>query len=308
MKVKDIHFRGKDVDGGGEIGIEIEMEGENIPNYERVLMGTQNVWKGERDGSLRGQSVEFVLRRPVPRKDVNTALRIAKEYLEEKCNAIMKPSSRTGVHVHINVRDLTLNQVFVFMITWFLVEEAMVAYCGETREGNLFCLRLKDAEALLDYAELAIRHEDLSILHTDEIRYSAMNTKSLLEYGSLEFRCLETPENILDIALWVELLLKIKDYSLKIKDPEVILQDISINGGEKFAKEIFGELLPLLPVKDWTELLYDSLRKIQPLVYARNWEEEAAPIQIELQDLPKNIIEAKKQKLFSARQIIDYGL
>lgn len=54
----------------GDVGVEIEMEGYNIPH--RDLM--PYIWKREVDHSLRGESAEFVMRQPVKLKDLRGVL------------------------------------------------------------------------------------------------------------------------------------------------------------------------------------------------------------------------------------------
>ncbi len=51
------------------IGIEIEVEGESLPHVDT------EVWKSEQDNSLRGESYEYVLRRPVPFEETQSVLR-----------------------------------------------------------------------------------------------------------------------------------------------------------------------------------------------------------------------------------------
>ena len=60
----------------GEVGIEIEMEGKNI--HHGPIAG----WNMHEDGSLRGDSIEFVLKKPQTRKNVNKKLEALSEYLK----------------------------------------------------------------------------------------------------------------------------------------------------------------------------------------------------------------------------------
>lgn len=306
MQLKDRYFGGRDVDG--EVGIEIELEGRNlVPQFE-ISRATENVWSGYHDGSLRGrENIEVVLSKPIPRDEVNHALKSAQKMFDDY-GSTLEPSVRTGVHVHINVRHMTTEQVFIMMLMWFLFEKPLVRYCGEERVGNLFCLRGGDAEAYFEKLERAVREDDIEVLYTDELRYSAMNPKALREYGSLEFRCLKTPDNLIQIGEWVELLLKLKDYSLTVEDPRKLLEDISIKGGNIIAEECFGPYRKLLPAEEWTRELYDGLRLAQPIVFARDWNNPEMDAILIKTELPVDKAAAKAAGILSAREVIDLEL
>ena len=305
MLVKERYFEGR-AQPRGEIGIEIEMEGNGIAGGF-VGNPTGNLWTHAHDGSLRGESIEMVLKQPIDRESVAPALRDLDSTLK-KNNAIIIPSVRTGVHIHVNVQGLTMEQTFIFQLMWLLTENAMVGYCGEDRTGNLFCLRSTDAEVMLDKLHQAVLNNEFKTLYTDELRYSAMNPKALCEYGSLEFRCLKTPDRMVDIATWVSLLLKLKDYSVKLDNPVKLMGRISLEGADVIAQEIFGELIIKFGVIDWTEVLYDGLRRIQPIVYCRDWEIEAEADSLEIQvELPQSWEQAKLKNALTAREVVDYN-
>jgi len=302
MLVKDRYFKGRN-QPKGEIGIEIEIEGRRLHTA-----GIPDIWSVTHDGSLRGEeNLELVLKQPIPRGMVAKALNEIDAHFDEN-NAIIIPSVRTGVHIHVNVQELTMEQAFIFQLMWLLFETPMVSYCGEDRTGNLFCLRSSDAETIIDKLHEAVRKNDFKTLYTDELRYGAMNPKALCEYGSLEFRCLKTPNRAIEIHQWVQLLLKLKDYALHLKNPQELISRISLEGADAIADEVFGELLPILVVEDWTEVLYDSLRRIQPIVFARDWEASAELDGILFKaELPQDVHEAKRKGALTAREVVDYA-
>lgn len=305
MQVKDKYFNGHNV--AGEVGIEIEMEGKNFPDMYLLVDATNGLWCGHHDGSLRGASLEIVLAKPVPRDKVLKALTKAADTFKE-AGTKLKPSVRTGVHVHINVRDMTEEQVFKFMFCWFLFESVLVRYCGEDRVGNLFCLRGTEAETYMEYLEKSVQDGDLNVLYTDELRYSAMNPKALCEYGSLEFRCLKTPEDILDVAEWASILLAVKDFSLTIDDPVEMLDMISREGGDAIAKECFGDLVHALPAEDWTMEMFEGLRLIQPIIHARRWNDPEYEDVVFATELPLSLKEAKNRGALTALEVVEYNL
>lgn len=307
MQLKDLYFGGRNVEG--EVGIEIEVEGKMPDMYELMELReeVEHFWMNEHDGSLRGSSTEFVLKQPILRRQVNTALGVLAVGWDELGGEIV-PSVRTGVHVHVNVRDLTMKQTFIFMILFILFEDVLVRYCGEDRTGNLFCRRSSDAESYIDALMAAIYNNSIDGLYTDDLRYAAMNPKALREYGSLEFRCLKTPENIMDIELWVNMLLSLKDAAQRIDDPVQLIENISVEGGDTLAKKVFGDFRHFLPVTDWTLEIFKTLRLVQPAVYARDWTKpDPNPVILET-ELPQDAHEAwDRGGILTPREVVEYG-
>ena len=94
----------------GEIGVEIEAE------FEHPLMAAvPNPWRVDLDGSLRGYAYEFVLKNPVSRGTINSALNKLEGCLSD--HKILH-SIRAGIHIHLNVQDLTIKQVLNFMMCY----------------------------------------------------------------------------------------------------------------------------------------------------------------------------------------------
>ncbi len=283
--ISDIFFGSKGI--RGEIGIEVEIEGHNLPtdNFQK--------WRVEDDGSLRGAMArEYVLNRPCKRDESLGMLSNLANRLHENDSEIV-PSYRTGVHVHVNVRKMTFNQVFCYIFTYLMLEDVLMAYCGTSRVGNLFCLRVRDAEESFKYIGQAIEQNDLGILHTDRLRYSSLNLKAIKSYGSLEFRGMSFTGDFQSIQTWIELLLCVKDYSLTMSNPKELIEILSKKGGQVFAEEVFGDLIQILPKVDWNKKLLSSVRLIQRLVYLSDWEEEKEKVYITVKSGLKPI---KKQK------------
>ena len=220
---------------------------------------------------------EFVLIRPCKREDTLARLSSLSADLEEHGSKI-NPSYRTGVHIHTNVRDMTFNQVFTYIFSYYMFEDALMEFAGADRVGNLFCLRARDAEGIGRTLEKAIKTHKLLALYTDNIRYSSMNLKALKQYGSIEFRGLPFNGDFQQIESWIQLLLAVKDFSLTVENPKELVALLSKKGGATLAKEVFGDLFPLLPKVDWDVLLLNSVRLVQRLVYLIDWEDNDANI------------------------------
>src|SRR5690606_7279420 len=88
----------------GMFGIEIEVEGARFPIVP--------AWEKKTDGSLRGESAEYVLSHPLDKEPAVEALNaLAKAFAENK--TVRNYSYRTSVHVHVNVQNFKRNRLNV---------------------------------------------------------------------------------------------------------------------------------------------------------------------------------------------------
>lgn len=245
----------------GEVGIEIEVEGDRLVGLDN------NFWRTEHDGSLRGESAEFVLKKPVSRDKVVEALTSLSEHLNQhECN--VHDSPRAGTHIHINIQQLEVDELMSFLALYMCFEEVLVKWCGAERYGNLFCLTVSQAEGVLDRAIRAARSGRLEHLHTDHLRYSSCNLKAVGQYGSLEFRSMRGTVVIEDIKTWVDMLLALKDYAIG-KHPGEILANYSEMGAQDFFNVVLGNYREVLQPD--TRDIVVGMRNAQELAFCKNW-------------------------------------
>ncbi|QHJ80962.1 MAG: hypothetical protein [Caudoviricetes sp.] len=246
-------------------GIEIETEGSSLP------MINTPVWKSEADNSLRGESFEYVLRKPIRFGEEDKALAEIKEHWEGN-GAKIKDSPNAGVHVHINCSDLTVTQLFNYISLYLVVEELLIAKCGDDRVGNLFCLRASDADYLIEMLAESVRSQDLRMLHTDDLRYASVNVKALGDYGSLEFRAWRADGDLEAIAWWCRLLQYLKGLARKIDNPSQIVGDVSALGSYGFYSHVLG---PFAKDVEWDDkfepAISDSVRRVQQYAFLGDW-------------------------------------
>lgn len=222
----------------GDLGVEVEVEGDNLPQLNKY-------WRTEQDGSLRGESREYVLAKPMKAEGVAEALQyLDKAYID--AGTTVYDSVRAGVHVHVNVQDLTVVELFNFIVAYIVLEDLLTKYCGEFREGNLFCLRVKDADYLLYTLEQVAKNKRYVLLHTDILRYAAMNVKSLHTYGSLEFRAMRGTRDLDVINNWANILLGLRESAREFENPAELMGWIDENGTESFLERFLGDFLPEL--------------------------------------------------------------
>lgn len=250
----------------GEVGIEVEVEGHRLPPF----IGPE--WIATEDGSLRGESREYIFRVPQPRSSVEELMHQLHSKLTNN-RTLVYTSERTSVHVHVNAQDMTVVQAFNYILLYLIYENALVHYCGEAREGNHFCLRADDADYLIDFIERVVESGNFAELNTNMVRYASINLSALSKFGSLEFRAMRGTIDPDIICKWTNLLLRLKDAALRFKTPLDIVYEMSGTGLNEFTESIFGEHVHVVTdFQDWDRDVWKKLRKLQSIAYSGDWD------------------------------------
>lgn len=271
-RIKEIFGIPKELHCKGDLGIEVEIEGANLP---RAVKG----WVRTQDGSLKGESAEYVLQKPLNKKEAFEALDLlAKAYQE---SGTRSPGSiRESVHIHVNVQDFTIHQLYNFITCYLILEEILISYCGQHREGNLFCLRASDAKFLLVALKALTRARNFRGFATDDLRYASMNLAAIPKYGSLEFRSMRGTTNFEEIKTWINLLLQVKEYALRFETPVHIIQTFSEAEYGRFVEGALGEYYHLFAkLPGLSEMAKRGMRNAQSIAYAVDWDTYARSFQ-----------------------------
>lgn len=254
----------------GDVGIEIEVEGKNLPHVVKY-------WRNEKDGSLRGEeNMEYVLSKPSTMKEAALALKyLGVQYRQHE--SVIDDTVRAGVHVHINVQHLNMLELYSFMSIYLVLEEMLVKFCGEFREGNLFCLRAMDAEFLLHRLQEAARTRRFRPLVDDNLRYASMNVKALGTYGSLEFRAMRGTSDLDLIYQWADMLYHLREAACTFKDPQEVISFFSQEQCEGFVNRCLGDYALVVKSQEgWKESLFRGMRNAQAIAFAVDWQKFAS--------------------------------
>lgn len=252
----------------GDIGIEIEMEADNIPRAETV----SKHWRLEHDPSLRGESGEFVLKKPLTTKQLDGAFAELSAAMASN-NTRVRPTYRAGVHVHINVQDLTPKQLVTYIATYLMLEEVLITFCDPSRAGNHFCLRMSDASYSLDVITSMIMSSQLNLLNTEDLRYASINVTSLFKYGSVEFRALESTTDFNRIKTWASILYTLKEFAKTVNNPTDLLGRASEQGFVPFAEQLLAPYIDHFRYVLTEDRIRIGVRNIQYAIYSRRWDE-----------------------------------
>lgn len=257
---------------GMVFGLEFEIEGNGLP---RDIDG----WVRKDDPSLRGESAEYVTR--VPKPLAATLLSIDK-FAAAFEGVELTLSERTSVHVHVNVGELTTTQVFNIVTLYMLFENYLVGFCGKHREGNLFCLRIGDADGVVDSWLTALEKGFVGRIGADLHRYCAVNLAAIPLFGSIEYRSMRGTIDPVVVKTWVGLLASLHRAALRYESPVYILRKLSMEGAAAIAADTFDNVDVLKFEEGWERDVLYHARGLQELAMLPDWkriEEELAPKQ-----------------------------
>jgi hypothetical protein len=274
----------------GDVGIEIEVEGKSLPRPAKY-------WRCEYDGSLRGEeSMEYVLKEPLSLDEAGVALAHLRDCYNQS-KSVIDDSVRAGVHVHVNVQQLNIVELYNFITLYLVLEEILVKFCGETREGNLFCLRSGDAEYLLSRLVQAVRGRRFRILVDDNLRYSSMNVKALGTYGSLEFRAMRGTEDLGLIHKWAETLVGLREVAKTFTDPMDVITGFSAGDAGHFLHKCLGANADLFKYDGYEAVLVRGMRRAQEVAFCCNWQDFLEPEKVERPGLRVNEVYDELEEL-----------
>lgn len=257
------------------VGVEVELEkiqGKEIDDVSRF-------WKWDRDGSLREGGVEFVLRQPLLGKDLEDAI-------SSLSNALKKidydASFRTSLHVHVDARSMTHQQISNFIIIYCIFERVLFKYSGG-REYSEYCVPNYMSEDqkkhLASFSTILGSLEKIHRSANRAERYAGLNIASLTRFGSLEVRSHRGTGDGEEIRNWVNILLEMKKFSDQTKQGIVeIFTNMSKEGMDYIVSEVFSDTSrKLLEYDGWKNDLKLGLRTAQEVYYGNRLEQVKIP-------------------------------
>jgi hypothetical protein len=242
---------GKKLYKGEYVGIELEYE-----ECKGSVSSISPAWYTDIDHSLRTGGIEFITQ-PIQRHHVHD---IVESMVMAAKGVKAKVTPRCGLHVHVNVTDLTWNELYRFTTLYTLLEPHLFNEWAPGREISHFCVptwtntaltefmyvdgqKLRNgiqipgttgspswakAAAYLSKGNSMGRRAELSILSTP--KYAALNMAALKKFGTLEFRQAPSSLSVKFIEDWTNLLLDIREAALEYNDATEIVKDYDRRG------------------------------------------------------------------------------
>lgn len=255
------------------VGVELELEG--MSPYDACDLCPRDLglrWSWTDDGSLRGLSVEAVLSHPLGGADLHSAVAGITDYLKKDWGRVLSTNHRTSMHVHIDVRDITPEQLAKIVMVYAIFEKPLISYSGPGREHSNFCIPLYNAAQLCD-SVAALMEGTTRCIHAmieNQSKYSALNLLPIRTFGSIEFRSHRGTYNYDEILSWINILLSIKRWAVHdapgIEEFPAYFSGVGPTG---MCKEVFGRYAARLVCPDFDSMCYSGMRCAQDLLFHR---------------------------------------
>lgn len=249
----------------GDVGIEVEVEFQSgHPKLEESV----SCWRPIEDGSLK-YGMEYVTRNPIKVgpdkhgkiKDLTDALAKFKTNITNRCS----------VHVHRNVGALTPVEVWTIILAYWLLEAPLLAFCGDSRKANLFCLGVREAGGILErcYRDLENNNPFKTFQDESLCKYGGQNLSAIPRLGSLEYRGMRGTLDPDLIDLWSTTVFEIGERARKFKDPAELMDFYLDSEKDQFLQRLLPHefIEHLIKITDYQSLIKRNALILCELAY-----------------------------------------
>ena len=229
----------------GLVGLEIEVE--NVLSVDPNL--TLMFWNIKEDGSLRNNGREFVIKGAIPIGFVESALR----QLDRGLNPDRDFSIRTSVHVHQDVRGMTLEQLTSLILIYITVESILFKFAENNRKNSIYCVPITQTELLNSITQTIDMKHIVRNIDSFWLKYSALNLLPIKEWGSIEYRHMPGTLDIQKLLVWIDLISRIKIAAYKWTIEDLHNRIFALNTNSQyyhFLEDLFGSLVTYLDVNN----------------------------------------------------------
>lgn len=207
------------------VGLEFEVE--NFPAATNLPREVTDYWSIKEDHSLRNRGMELVFAEPLFGRDIILAV---EGFFNWQKGTKLQTSIRTGLHVHLDVREVPVQSVISFMMIYSALEPLIYKWVGNNREESNFCVPFyySDDAAQRAHQVLHALVEDMEEWTKKGVcnrqgkdfsqnfeRYAGLNLNALGRFGSIEFRQMPMVFNRQTVLDWINIIMAIKRAAVK---------------------------------------------------------------------------------------------
>lgn len=220
-------LRARNTMKGAYFGIELEIEGVSPDSTEDASMLQHS--RVIEDGSLRN-GIEIVTN-PLRFSEVQVFAGLYEQWAREASPVL---SERCSTHIHVNVQDLTYEQLRSFLWLSIAVEQVLLEYCSTMRRNNTYCYTTnKSVNTAAWYRELLYRSKDndnlSQFLQRGTPKYCAIGLFRFADYGTVEFRMFDGTVTANHIVTWCSMIDSLRDLAVQYTVEE--LRDRKLRDG-----------------------------------------------------------------------------
>jgi hypothetical protein len=225
----------------GRFGIEIEVEGKNLPNE-----GLPRYWNYHNEGSLRGGGAEYVSKGAFTLEQVPHRVSDLKDFMLAYGSRWTEGAYRASTHVHVNVSQEQYIDILGVFILNTIIEPVLFRLGAPERDGNLFCMPSYDCGDINEWFENTCKmfgHNQWNYFK-GRGKYAALNYDPLTKLGSIEWRIFPSTMEGERIHTWCTWLRNILDVVRKCEDKTFYaLLEEAQRSPIMFLQKIFGEIV-----------------------------------------------------------------
>jgi hypothetical protein len=297
------------VDGNTLLGCEIELE-----NFNTGKCKNPSTWKRVEDHSLKLNGMELVTI-PIKFKYFEVELDRALRGLYSD----IKMTSRCSIHIHLNIRDFTIDDIKKFLMLYMMYEKSLFNVSGK-RWNNHYCIPLySTTQVVRQFIQNGFAFS--TFLPVYWYKYMALNLCPIFggessKIGTAEFRHMVGTLDKETILNWCNLIiaLKIAAKKMKLEDVEKHLKTmLTTSGYAWFTKEVFGDFSTLITNQpSFVEDIESCITKTKYTFFGWINELPEAKKQFDIEDLYDDDIIIKEDELTSnlahfAKYIINHN-
>lgn len=228
-------------------GIEVEVE-----NLNETEIAIDQSWDMTNDGSLRNAGREFITSPSTPHQ-IEAAINSLYNALPSKAHF----SPRTSIHVHLNCRELTLEQIYNIVIVYQCFEDLLYEYAGKERKKSIFCVPIGNTQ----YYNYFRAHMLSGNLYKFWSKYTGLNLRPLYDYGTIEFRHLRGTKDRHVIFTWLHLLYRLYNYAISVPTLDLEAQINHVSNSDNysnFGSMVFGEWFSVLQTNNFEKKMQED--------------------------------------------------
>lgn len=243
------------------VGVEVELE------YCTDKSKIPSTWVKIVDSSLKIEGIEYVTR-PIQVKYLEVELiRLFKGIPHSK------PTTRCSIHVHLNVRDFTLEELEKFLILYLIFERSLYRVSGD-RWHNNFCVPLYNYPISVKEMLHSLSKGEF---YNSWFKYYGLNLSPIFggessKIGTIEFRHLIGTKDINHILLWVNLITSLKIAAKRMNIVQLKQRIIDMNNTSDYntlVEEVFRSHSTVIKeqptFKDDVEMCITQLKYCMPI-------------------------------------------
>jgi hypothetical protein len=221
----------------------VELEIENLDDERSLNSYAVPGISIKEDGSLRGYNAEFVTA-PVNRA---TLAQLLEAFYKRGQFTEKNFTERCSAHVHMNVQDVTFEDLNCLFMLYQVFERVLFAFVGDERDKNIFCVPWHDTSITAGAVFCSVDPQVCAAKWMQWEKYTALNLTRMRDLGTIEFRHLAGQVDYTKILVWCDILAAMLLYAQTVNKDALRERILSLNTSSEYRK-FFAEVFRDVPL------------------------------------------------------------